>query len=86
VLIISPPPNYNGKKLKREEAVTLLKELIGNGLIETTWLSIEQRKPNKYQLSFKGNYQSPLLDPLLKKLNLAIEENKEKDYLVIFKP
>jgi hypothetical protein len=72
--------------VKREEAVTLPKELVGNGLIETTWLSIEERKPNNYQLSFKGSYQAPLIDPLLKKLSLAIEENKEKSYLVIFKP
>jgi hypothetical protein len=71
--------------MKREGAVTLLKESIGNGLIETTWLSIEERKPDNYQLSFKGNYRAQLIDPLLKKLSLAIEENKEKGYIVIYK-
>ncbi len=72
--------------MRREQAVALVKELVGNNLIQTTWLLIEKRTPDSYQLKFKGDWDHCSLDDFLKNRNLSIEENKEKQYLVIFKP
>ena len=68
----------------REQAVALLKELVANNLIQTSWVSIEKRTPNSYELKFKGNCDRSLIDPILQKHNLTIKEYKDKGYFVIF--
>ncbi len=72
--------------MKREEAVALIKELVSNNLIEVSWLSIEERKANSYELRFKGDVNRYLIETYLEKHNLALQEIKEKEILVIFKP
>lgn len=72
--------------MRREQAVALVKELVGNNLIQTNWLLIDKRKPDSYELKFKGDWDRCSLEDFLKNHNLSIEENKEKQYLVIFKP
>jgi hypothetical protein len=72
--------------MRREQAVALVKELVANDLIQTNWLSIEKRKPDGYELKFKGYCERFLLDTFLQKRNLAMEENNEKGFCVIFKP
>jgi hypothetical protein len=69
-----------------EQTVALVKELVGNTLIQTNWLSIDKRKPESYELKFKGDCEGYVLDTFLQKHNLAIEENKEKGFYIIFKP
>ena len=68
----------------REQAVALLKELIANDLIQASWVSIEGRTPNSYELKFNGYYNRGLIDPILQKHNLTIKEDKSKGYFVIF--
>ena len=68
----------------REQAVALLKELVANDLIQTSWVSIEERTPNSYELKFNGNCDRSLIDPILQKHNLTIKEDKDKGYFVIF--
>ena len=72
--------------MRREQAVALVKELVDNNLIQTNWLLIDKRKPDSYELKFKGDWDRYSLNDFLKNRNLVIEENKEKQYLVIFKP
>jgi hypothetical protein len=72
--------------MRREQAVALVKELVANNLIQTNWLLIERRKPDSYELKFRGDCERCLLDTFLQNRNLAMEENKEKELIIIFKP
>jgi len=72
--------------MKRENAVALVKELICNNLIQANWLSIDKRKADTYELMFKGYCERLLLDTFLQNRNLAMEENKEKGFCIIFEP
>jgi hypothetical protein len=72
--------------MKRESAVALVKELVCNNLIQTSWLSIDRRKVDGYELRFRGDYEWPDLNVFLQNRNLAMEENKEKGFCIIFKP
>jgi len=72
--------------MKRGEAVALLKELGGLGLIKPSLALIEQRKPDDYQLCFKGDYDLNEIESFLKKYNLSFEKDLTRGYLCIFKP
>jgi DNA-binding PadR family transcriptional regulator len=72
--------------MRRGEAVALLKELGAEGLIQPSWVLIEQRRPEKYQLCVKGDYDLHQIELFLEKYTLAIEEDKTKGFLCIFKP
>ncbi len=71
--------------MKRAEAVAVLKELSTELLIQPSWVLIEQRKPDSYQLCVKGDFDLPQLEDLLKKYTLSFEEDT-KGFLCIFKP
>ncbi len=66
--------------MKREEAVALIKELVSNNLIEVSWLSIEERKPNSYELRFKGDVNRYLIETFLEKHNLALKRLRKKRF------
>ena len=68
----------------REQAVTLLKELVADNLIQASWVSIEEITSNSYELKFNGKYDRCLIDPILQNRNLTIKEVKSKGYFVIF--
>jgi hypothetical protein len=72
--------------MKRENAVALVKELVVNNLIQTNWLSIDKRKVDAYELRFSGFFERFDLVTFLQNHNLAMEENEEKGFCVIFKP
>ena len=72
--------------MRRENAVALVKELVCNNLIQTNWLSIDRRKVDSYELRFIGECERNNLDTFLQNHNLAMEENKEKGFCIIFKP
>ena len=42
--------------MKRWEVVALLKELVAEQLIQPSLVFIDQRKPERYQLQIKGDY------------------------------
>jgi hypothetical protein len=67
----------------RTEAITILKELAANGLIDAAWVSLEERKPGVFELKVKGSYDASAIDPFLQKHNLQLEENTEKGWLTI---
>ena len=70
--------------MERKEAVALLKEL-GNGeLFQPSMVLIEQRKPERFQLRIKGDYDPLLIKEFLKAKGLSYEENNY--CLIIFKP
>jgi hypothetical protein len=71
---------------RREQALALVKELVANNLIQTNWLSLEKRKPDSYELKFKGDCDHSLLSLFLQNHRLAIKANHEKGFCIIFKP
>ena len=72
--------------MERFEAMVLLKELVAIDLVEPSFVHIMERMPNRYQLQIRSQYNREQLDDFAKQNSLAIEEDKEKKYLLIFKP
>jgi len=68
--------------LDRREAVSLLKELGTEHLIQPSSVLIKQRTPNCYQLMIKGDYDLKEIELFLTNRNYCLEE--KKDYLIIF--
>jgi len=66
--------------MNRKEAVTLLKELGSKCLVQPTFVIIEHRNPDNYQLKIKGDYNLQEIGIFLKN-RFSIEENK--NYLII---
>jgi hypothetical protein len=77
-------PDGLGEQLERKEAITLLKELGKEHLIQPSLVLIRQITLNSYQLEIKGDYDRQLIEIFLKVRGFSYEE--KKDYLVIFKP
>ena len=71
--------------MDRTQAMALLKELVAYDLVDPSYVSIFQTKHNYYQLQIKCNYNKRI-EEFAKNNNLAIEEDKEHKYLVIYKP
>jgi len=69
--------------LDRTQAMTLLKELVANDLVEPSYVSIGERSPNNYQLQIKC-YNKTEIQKFAKNNNLAIEEDKEEKFLFIY--
>lgn len=72
--------------MERKETMDLLKKLGEVSLIQPTLIKIDQRIPDRYQLQIKGAYNRQQMEIFVRKKNLAIIENKDKGYLLIFKP
>ena len=74
-----------GVQLNRKEAITLLKELVAKNLVEPSYVSIDQRNQNRYQLKIKCNYYQEDIMQFAKNNGLFIEADKDQKYLVIYK-
>jgi hypothetical protein len=72
--------------LNRLEAMALLKELAAHNLIEPSYIHVIERKPNHYQIQIKCDYSNLEIEAYAKKYGLSIEEDKERKYMVIYKP
>ena len=72
--------------MQRYEAVTLLKELGAEQLIQPSSVLIEQRKPDRYELQIKGSYDLELIRRFVQQYSLMVKEDTTKGHLVIFKP
>ncbi len=71
--------------MKRGQAITLLTDLcLKEKLVQPTFVIIEHREPDEYQLKIKGDYDSESIKKFVQKKNLSVEENKENGYLLIF--
>ena len=74
-----------GVHLNRLEAMSMLKELVANNLVEPTYIHVSLKKLNDYQIQIKCDHNSEI-EVFAKKHGLKIEEDKERKYLVIFEP
>jgi hypothetical protein len=75
-----------GVHLDRQQAMAMLKELVANNLVEPSYVSITERKPNDYQIQIKCDYNPKEIEEYAKKHGLTIEEDRERRYFLIFKP
>jgi hypothetical protein len=75
-----------GGQMRRHEAVALLKELGSEHLLQPSLVLIEQRKPDRFQLCIKGEYDLHEIEAFVQKHNLAIQENLTNGLLCIFRP
>jgi len=75
-----------GILLDRLQAMALLKELVDNNLVDPSYVSMFQVKPNNFQIQIKCDYNKVEIEVHAKKYGLTITEDKERKYLVIFKP
>ncbi len=71
--------------MNRLEAMAMLKELVDNDLVEPSYVSMVQVKPNLFQIQIKCDYNKQQIEEHAKKHGLTITEDKERKYLVIFK-
>jgi len=72
--------------MDRVEAMALLKELVSVNLVDPSFINMLQRDPNHYQLQIKGEYFRSGIEEYSKQFGLSVKEDKERKYLVIFKP
>ena len=72
--------------MDRLEAMAMLKELIADDLVNPDYVSMVQVKPDNFQIQIKCDYNKVEIEAHAKKHGLTIEEDKERKYLVIFKP
>ena len=85
-ILIFPPKFISGNRLDRPLAMALLKELVKNDLVDPSYVSLFQMKPNNFQIQIKCDYNKAEIEQYAEKYDLAISEDKERKYLVIYKP
>ena len=66
--------------------MAMLKELVANNLVEPSYVHISQKILDQFQIQIKSDYNREGIEEYAKKHGLTIEEDKEKKYLLIFKP
>jgi len=72
--------------LDRKEAMAILKGLVNNDLVEPSYVSLVEAKPNYYQIQIKCDYNKAHIEAYAEKNGLKITEDNKRKYLVIFKP
>ena len=73
--------------MNRLEAMAMLKELVAGNLVNPDYVNIVRRDDNShYQIQIKCDYNKEEIEKHAKKHGLTIEEDKERKYLVIYKP
>ncbi len=71
--------------MDRREAMTMLKELVANDLVEQSYVSICERSPAHFQIQIKCNYRRDAIFEFAKEKGLTIIEDKDQKYLVIYR-
>jgi len=60
-----------GIHIDRQQAMAMLKELVTNNLVEPSYVSISEKKPNDYQIQIKCDYSKLEIEAHAKKLGLT---------------
>jgi hypothetical protein len=71
--------------LDRLQAVVMLRELVANDLVDPSYFSMVEAKPNHFQIQIKCDYNRLKIEEYAKKYALTITEDKDRKYLLIFK-
>jgi hypothetical protein len=72
--------------LDRLQAMSLLKELVSRDLVNPDYVSMHKINDNDFQIQIKCDYNKTQIEEYAKNLSLTITEDKERKYLVIFRP
>jgi hypothetical protein len=75
-----------GLLLNRLEAMAMLKELAENDLVEHSYVSMVEATPNCFRIQIKCDYKKAQIEAHARKHGLIISEDKDRKYLVIYKP
>jgi len=75
-----------GNFLERQEAITLLKELLALGIVQPSFVSVEKNKQGTYSLTMKPNGNLTEIRAFLSDKDLILYEDKEKGICSICKP
>jgi hypothetical protein len=67
------------------QAMVMLKDLVDSNLVEPSYVSMVEAKPNYFQIQIKCDFNKAQIEAHAKKYGLTITEDKERKYLVIFK-
>ena len=69
--------------MNRGQAITLLTDLcLKEKLVQPTFVIIEHKEPDEYQLKIKGDYDSEAIKKFVQKKNFSVQE--DKTFLFIF--
>ncbi len=71
--------------MDRLQAMAMLKELAVNDLVDPSYVSMVEAKPNHFQIQIKCDYNRLKIDEYAKNHGLTKSEDKDRKYLVIFK-
>ena len=71
--------------LDRLQAMALLKELVANKVVEPTYIHVSLRRLDDYLIQIKCDNNEEI-EVFAKNHGLTVIEDKERKYLVIFKP
>jgi hypothetical protein len=66
--------------------MAMLKELVKNDLVDPSYVNISERIPNQYQIQIKCDHNKAKIEAHASKYGLTIKEDKDRKYLVIYKP
>jgi hypothetical protein len=69
--------------MNRLQAINLLKKLVDNDLVELTYISLNETKPDSYQIQIKSNCNRQAIEQYAKKMGLTISDESEQ-YLTIY--
>ena len=83
VIRIVRPQWFERERVNRKEAIALLSELGASQLVDLSFVILEQRNLEKFQLKIRGNYSLREIGLFLKN-RFSIEESK--NYLIIYNP
>ncbi|MGO8806729.1 MAG: hypothetical protein ACLQO7_09055 [Candidatus Bathyarchaeia archaeon] len=72
--------------LNRQQAMTLLKELVANDLVNPDYVNIINSIDKHCQIQIKCDYNRSPIEEFTKEHGLIIEEDNEGKYLVIYEP
>jgi len=70
--------------LERKEAIALLRELVDRNLAQPSIVSIDKNERGGFNLVIKDDCQ--MIKQFIAEKKLAIKEDKEKGFCIIFKP
>ena len=78
--------NEGEARLKREEATTLLKQIIALNLALPSMVALNQNKNGGFDLVLKGHFDVQAMKKFAAEKNLTLKWEKEKDTCTIYKP
>ena len=72
--------------MERKQAIGLLKEIVAQNLVRPSLVALTVNKHNKFDLMLKGDCDVQELREFVGEKALAVKEDEEKGFCIIYKP